>query len=233
MFYFDPMYLIISLPALLLGLWAQMKVKSAFNKYSRVRSWSGMSGAEVARRILDSSGLYNVEVQQTRGLLSDNYDPGKKVLRLSSGVYGSPSIAAAGIAAHEAGHALQDQDGYLALQIRSAMVPTVQFGSWLGPIVFLVGFLLRGTIGTSIAWLGIGLFAVTALFAVVTLPVELNASHRAKELLVNKGIISVQDRQGVNSVLDAAALTYVAAAVQAISTLLYYLFLLSGSSRRR
>jgi len=233
MFYFDPLYIIISLPALLLGLWAQLKVKSAFSKYSKVRSWSGMSGAEVARRILDSSGLYNVEVQPVSGFLSDYYDPGKKVLRLDSETYRSPSIAAAGIAAHEAGHALQDQQGYLALQVRSAMVPTVQFGSWLGPIIFLVGFFMRGTVGTSIAWLGVGLFAATALFAIVTLPVEMNASHRAKELLVNKGIISYQDKQGVDTVLDAAALTYVAAAIQAISTLLYYVLLLTGSSRRR
>jgi hypothetical protein len=113
------------------------------------------------------------------------------------------------------------------------MVPTVQFGSWLGPIIFLLGFFMRGTVGTSIAWLGVGLFAATALFAIVTLPVELNASHRAKELLVNKGIISDQDKQGVDTVLDAAALTYVAAAIQAISTLLYYVLLLTGSSRRR
>jgi Zn-dependent membrane protease YugP len=233
MFYFDPLFIIISIPALLLGLWAQLRVKSAFSKYSKVRSWSGMSGAEVARRILDSSGLYNVEVQPVSGFLSDYYDPGKKILRLDSETYRSPSIAAAGIAAHEAGHALQDQQGYLALQVRSAMVPTVQFGSWLGPIIFLVGFFMQGTVGTSIAWLGVGLFSATALFAIVTLPVELNASHRAKELLVNKGIVSVQDKQGVDTVLDAAALTYVAAAIQAISTLLYYVLLLTGISRRR
>lgn len=233
MYYFDPLYILISLPALLLGLWAQLKVKSAFSKYSKVRSMSGMSGAEVARRILDSSGLYNVDIQPVGGFLSDHYDPGKKVLRLATETYRSPSIAAAGIAAHEAGHALQDQQGYFALQVRSAMVPTVQLGSWLGPIIFLVGFFMQGTLGTSIAWLGIGLFAATALFAFVTLPVELNASHRAKELLVNKGIISYEDKKGVDTVLDAAALTYVAAAVQAFSTLLYYVLLLSGGSRRR
>ncbi len=232
MFYFDPMYLIFALPALILGLWAQMKVKSAFSKYSQVRSYSGMSGAEAARRILDSNGLYNVAVERVGGFLSDHYDPSKKVLRLSPDVYGSNSVASVGVAAHESGHALQDQKGYMPLYIRSAMVPTVQFGSWLGPIVFMVGFFMSGKLGTSIAWLGVGLFAITALFAIVTLPVELDASKRAKEALVAQGIISQNDRTGVNSVLDAAALTYVAAAIQAISTLLYYVFLLAGSRRR-
>lgn len=232
MFYFDPMYLVFALPALLLGLWAQFIVQSSFRKYSQVRSWSGMSGAEAARRILDSNGLHDVPVEQTRGVLSDHYDPGKKVLRLSPSVYGGDSVASVGVAAHEAGHALQDRKGYLPLYIRSAMVPTVQIGSWLGPIVFMVGFLMSGEMGYSIAWLGVGLFALTALFAVVTLPVELNATRRAKEALVTQGIISQNDRAGVNNVLDAAALTYIAAAAQAVSTLLYYVFLLSGSRRR-
>lgn len=226
------MYFIFALPALLLGLWAQFKVQSSFKKYSQVRSWSGMSGAEAARRILDSNGLHDVAVEQTRGVLSDHYDPGKKVLRLSPSVYGGDSVASVGVAAHEAGHALQDRVGYFPLYVRTAMVPTVQIGSWLGPIVFLVGFMMSGDFGHSIAWLGIGLFALTALFAVVTLPVELNATSRAKEALVSQGIISQNDRGGVNSVLDAAALTYVAAAVQAISTMLYYIFLLAGSRRR-
>jgi len=232
MFYFDPYYLIFALPALLLGLWAQFKVQSAFKKYSQVRAASGMSGAEAARRILDSNGLYNVAVEVTRGFLSDHYDPTKKVLRLSPEVYQSNSIASVGVAAHEAGHALQDQHGYLPLYVRSAMVPTVQIGSWLGPIIFMVGFFMSGSLGYSLAWLGVGLFALTALFAIVTLPVEWDATQRAKEALVNLGIISHNDRSGVASVLDAAALTYVAAAIQAISTLLYYVFLLSGSRRR-
>ncbi len=232
MFYFDPYYLIFALPALLLGLWAQAKVQYAFKKYSQVRAASGMSGAEAARRILDSNGLYNVAVEATRGFLSDHYDPTKKVLRLSPEVYQSNSIASVGVAAHEAGHALQDQHGYLPLYVRSAMVPTVQIGSWLGPIIFMIGFFMSGSLGYSLAWLGVGLFALTALFAIVTLPVEWDATRRAKEALVNLGIISHNDRSGVASVLDAAALTYVAAAIQAISTLLYYVFLLSGSRRR-
>lgn len=232
MFYFDPLYFIFALPALLLGLWAQFKVQTAFKKYSKIRAMSGMSGAEAARRILDSNGLYNVSVEVTRGFLSDHYDPTKKVLRLSPDVYQSNSIASVGVAAHEAGHALQDQRNYFPLYIRSAMVPTVQLGSWLGPIIFMIGFFMSGTLGNSLAWLGVGLFALTALFAIVTLPVEFDATRRAKESLVNLGIVSHNDRSGVASVLDAAALTYVAAAIQAISTLLYYVFLLSGSRNR-
>lgn len=226
--FFDPMYFVFALPALILGLWAQFKVQSSFSKYSRVRSTVGLSGAEVARRMLDMSGLYNVQVEMVQGFLSDHYDPTKRILRLSPDVYRGNSLAAAGVAAHEAGHALQHQDAYLPMQIRSAIVPTVQIGSWLGPIIFIVGFFLQWT---QLAWAGIILFGATALFAIVTLPVEFNASNRAKAWLAESGIIYQHERSGVNAVLDAAALTYVAAAVQAISTLLYYVFLLSGRSR--
>ncbi len=225
---FSPMYFVFALPALLLGLWAQFKVKSAFNKYSRVRSRVGMSGAEVARRMLDGSGLYEVKVEQVQGFLSDHYDPTKRVLRLSPNVYQSSSLAAAGIAAHEAGHALQHQDAYLPMQIRSAIVPTVQIGSWLGPIIFIAGFFMQWD---QLAWAGLIMFAATAVFAIVTLPVEFNASNRAKEWLVNSGVLYQQELGGAKAVLDAAALTYVAAAIQAISTVLYYVFLLTGRSR--
>ena len=222
------LYLLFSLPALLLGFWAQMKVKGAFNKYSKIRSYIGLSGAEIARRMLNASGLNNVEIEETRGFLSDHYDPRAKKLRLSPDVYRSNSIAAAGIAAHEAGHAIQDQQNYVPLKFRSAMVPSVQFGSWLGPIIFIGGLLLQWE---SLAWVGLGLFALTALFALVTLPVEFNASNRAKAWLSTSGVIYGEESQGINKVLDAAALTYVAAAIQAISTLLYYAFLLLGRSR--
>jgi uncharacterized protein len=232
MFFIDPIYIIISIPALLLGMWAQMKVRSAFQKYSKVRAWSGLTGAEAARRILDANGLHNVKVEQTQGMLSDHYDPRSKVLRLSPPVYGNNSLASVGVAAHEAGHAIQDKQGYFALQVRSAMVPSVQIGSWLGPIIFILGFFMiqwtDGGFGSSIALLGLGLFALTAIFAVVTLPVEFDASKRAKEMLVHQGIVASQEVKGVSGVLDAAALTYVAAAIQAISTLLYYAFLLFG-----
>lgn len=230
MFYWNPMYFVFALPAMLLGMWAQFKVKSAFDKYSKVRNIVGLSGAEIARRMLDFNGLYNVKVEQTQGFLSDHYDPSSNTLRLSPDVYQGNTVAAAGVAAHEAGHALQQQDAYLPMQIRSAIVPTVQIGSWLGPIIFILGFLLNFP---QLAWVGVILFAATAFFAVVTLPVEFNASSRAKAWLANSGVLYQGEMKGINSVLDAAALTYVAAAAQAISTLLYYVFLLSGNSRRR
>jgi Zn-dependent membrane protease YugP len=225
------LYILISLPALLLGLWAQAKVRSAFQKYSRVRVSTGLSGAEVARRILDGAGLYDVKIEPVRGFMSDHYDPRSRTLRLSPDVYRSNSVAAAGVAAHEAGHALQDAKDYWPLQLRSTMVPSVQIGSWLGPIIFIIGFFMRAAVGTTLAYFGLGLFALTAIFAVVTLPVELNASQRAKRLLVSEGVVFNQELKGVGSVLDAAALTYVAAAVQAVSTLLYYGLLLSGARR--
>jgi hypothetical protein len=225
------LYIIISLPALLLGLWAQARVRSSFRKYSQVGLSNGMTGAEIARRVLDAQGLGGVRVERVSGFLSDHYDPSSKVLRLSPDVHDGRSVAAAGVAAHEAGHALQDKKNYVPLQIRSAMVPTVQFGSWLGPIVFIVGFIMSGMvgqIGITIAYIGLGLFAATAAFAVVTLPVEFDASRRAKQLLSSEGIVFQDEMRGVNRVLNAAALTYVAAAIQAISTLLYYALLLSG-----
>jgi Zn-dependent membrane protease YugP len=222
--FFDPMYFVFALPALLLGLWAQMRVRSSFNQYSQVRSYSGISGAQAARSILDANGLYNVAVERVQGFLSDHYDPTSKTLRLSPDVYDSPSLAAVGVAAHEAGHALQDQQAYGPLKLRSALVPAVQIGSWLGPIIFFVGLMMTPTI----AWLGLILFGLTAAFTLVTLPVEFDASKRAKQLLVAQGILGQQELVGVNKVLDAAALTYVAAAAQAVSTLLYYAFILMG-----
>jgi len=222
------LYILFSLPALLLGFWAQLKVKSAFNKYSKIKSYVGMTGAEVARRMLNNTGLSQVQVEEVSGFLTDHYDPGKKVLRLSQSVYRSNSIAAAGIAAHESGHAVQDAQNYSALRFRTAMVPSVQIGSWLGPIIFMVGLIIPSTFGTKLAWGGLLLFAATALFALVTLPVEFDASRRAKAWLSSSGVVYNEEMQGVNSVLDAAALTYVAAAAQAISTILYYAFLLLG-----
>jgi Zn-dependent membrane protease YugP len=227
--FWDPMYFVFALPALLLGLWAQFKVQSSFRKYSQVRSMVGLSGAEIARRMLDMSGLYNVQVELTNGFLSDHYDPAHRVLRLSPDVYRGNSLAAAGVAAHEAGHALQHQDAYLPMQIRSAIVPTVQIGSWLGPIIFIIGFVLNFT---TLAYVGLILFAAVAVFAIITLPVEFNASKRAKAWLADSGVLYQNELGGVNAVLDAAALTYVAAAAQAVSTLLYYVFLLTGSRRR-
>lgn len=227
------LYILISLPALLLGLWAQLKVKSAFNQYSKVRTVTGMTGAEVARRMLDSNGLSNVRVEETSGFLTDNYDPSSKTLHLSPDVYRSNSVAAAGVAAHESGHAVQDANAYAPLKLRAAMVPSVQLGSWLGPIVFFIGLFIQSNTGTTIAWIGLLLFAATALFALITLPVEFDASNRAKAWLASSGVMYNSEMEGVYKTLDAAALTYVAAAIQALSTVLYYVFLLMGRSSRR
>ncbi|NTV35353.1 MAG: zinc metallopeptidase [Anaerolineaceae bacterium] len=225
------LYLLISLPALLLGLYAQFKVKSAFEKFSKVRSYLGLSGADIARKMLDSNGLSNVKIEEVNGFLSDHYDPRAKVLRLSSDVYRSNSVAAAGVAAHESGHALQDALGYTPLKFRSAMVPTVQIGSWLGPIIFFIGLIFASSFGTTMAWIGLGLFAATAVFALITLPVEIDASRRAKSWLGTSGVMYNTEMTGVNTVLDAAALTYVAGAIQAITTVLYYAFILLGRRR--
>lgn len=232
--FFSPIYLLFTIPPLLLGLYAQWRVKSAFAANAKIRSQRGITGAQAARRILDSSGLQHVSVERVDGFLSDHYDPRSKTLRLSSDVFNTPSLAAVGVAAHEAGHALQDQQSYAPLQLRSAMVPTVQFGSWLGPIMFAVGFGLLGAssfLGGMVAWVGVLIFGASALFALVTLPVEFDASKRAKQLLVSQGILGEQEMGGVNQVLNAAALTYVAAALQAIMTLLYYVMLLQGRQR--
>jgi Zn-dependent membrane protease YugP len=234
MFFFDPRYLIFALPALLLAFYAQYKVKSAYAKYSRKPNARGLSGYEAARILLRSAGLDNVTVDEVPGQLSDHYDPSKNVLSLSQGVARSQSVAALGIVAHEVGHAMQDASNYGPLRVRSGLVPAVSIGSWLGPIVFLVGFLLSAYTGsTAIAWLGVFLFAGTAVFALITLPVEFNASHRALQLLHSFQLADGQELQETKQVLDAAALTYVAALAQALSTLLYYVFLLTGFSRRR
>ena len=224
------LYFLFALPALLLGFWAQMKVQSAFKKYSQVRTYANFSGAQVARYMLDQNGLQSVKVETTNGTLSDHYDPRSRILRLSRDVHNGNSVAAAGIAAHEAGHAIQHGENYAPLKLRSTLVPTVQIGSWLGPIIFAIGMLL-GTAGDSVAWIGLFLFGLTAVFAVITLPVELDASRRAKEWLSSSGVIYNSEVSGVSSVLDAAAWTYVAAAIQAISTVLYYAFILLGRRR--
>lgn len=225
---FDPLYLLFALPGLLLGFWAQSRVKRNFNKYSKVRTLQNVTGAEVARSLLDGQGLYDVRVEEVQGTLTDHYDPRGKVLRLSPEVYRTPSVAAAGIAAHEMGHALQDASRYFPLQIRSTLVPAAQFGSSLAPWIFMGGLLLNIT---QVAWVGVILFGAAVLFTLVTLPVEFDASARAKKLLLNNGILVGDEIKGVNKVLDAAALTYVAAAVSAIGTLLYFVLRLTGGGR--
>ncbi|MFN2134806.1 MAG: zinc metallopeptidase [Candidatus Promineifilaceae bacterium] len=229
MFFFDPRWLIFALPGLLLGLWAQSRVRGSFNKYSKVRTMRGLTGAEVARQMLDQQGLYHVTIEESQGKLSDHYDPRSQVLRLSPDVYRSASIAAAGVAAHETGHALQDSRGYAPLKLRSAIVPATQFGSMLAPWLFLAGFLLHIT---PLAWAGLILFGLAVIFTLVTLPVEYDASKRAKKELVASGILIGDEVNGVNRVLDAAALTYVAAAVSAVGQFMYYVLLLGGGRRR-
>ena len=223
--FLDPLYILFSLPAILLALFAQARVKANFAKFSKVATMRGVTGAQVARSLLDSNGLQQVKVERAKGFLSDHYDPRTKVLRLSPVVHDSHSVAAAGIAAHEMGHALQDARNYAPLGLRSVMVPSVRLGSWAGPILFFIGYLVNVT---GLAWFGLALFAATVVFALVTLPVEFDASRRAKQLLVNHGVLASQEMAGVNKVLNAAALTYVAGALQAISTLLYYAFILMG-----
>jgi Zn-dependent membrane protease YugP len=233
MFFFDPRYLLFALPALVLAFYAQWRVRSTYNRQSRKPNMRGISGYEAARILLRSAGLDHVRVERVPGQLNDHYDPAKNILRLSEGVAQSRSVAALGIVAHEVGHAMQDATNYAPLRVRAGLVPMVSIGSWLGPIVFFVGFFLSGITGsTAIAWLGLFLFAGTAVFALITLPVEFNASSRAQQLLRTYQLADGRELKETKQVLDAAALTYVAALAQALSTLLYYVFLLTGFSRR-
>lgn len=236
-YYYDPTYILVLIGALLC-IFASSRVNSTYGKYAKIRSRRGMTGAEAAQRILQMSGISDVQIQHVSGDLTDHYDPSKKVLRLSDSVYGSNSVAAIGVAAHECGHALQHKEGYLPLKIRSALVPAANIGSRLGlPLVILglilgIGFELPGGGYFSLAQIGIWVFAIAVLFQVVTLPVEFNASGRALKLLGNYGIMNEDEVDDCKRVLGAAALTYVAAAASSILQLLR-LVLLTGNRRRR
>ncbi|HEY8448699.1 MAG TPA: zinc metallopeptidase [Thermomicrobiales bacterium] len=228
--FFDPMYLIFMLPGILFMLWAQSKTRGAYQKYSRVRNSMGITGAEAARRVLQSSGIYDVQIEPVAGELTDHYDPRSRKLRLSQGVYGVPSVAAIGIAAHEAGHAIQHAKGYAPLQVRTAIVPAVNIGSNLGFILLLIGIVIGIT---ELAWVGVGLFALTTVFALLTLPVEFDASRRARaELarlgLVDGGVAGGSESKGVAQVLNAAAWTYIAGFAISVLQLLYYVSLIAG-----
>lgn len=226
MFFYNPTYLIFMAPAFILMMLTSWYVKSAYNKWSRVPSNSRMTGAQAAQRLISTSGLYGVKLEGVGGKLSDHYDPRTKTLRLSQGVANSASVAAVAVAAHELGHALQDAEDYMPLRFRAALVPAVNIGSWLGWILIMIGLFLNMV---NLAWLGVLVFSGGALFALATLPVELNASARARQLLAETGIIqSEQERRGVNNVLNAAALTYVASLVTAILQLLYFASLIGG-----
>jgi len=220
----------------ILGLIAQSAVQGRFKKYSQVRNSRGLTGAQAAREILDSKGLGHVRIEEVKGRLSDHYDPRSQTLRLAPEVARAPSVAAVGVAAHETGHALQHASGYAPLRLRSAMVPAVQFGSWLGPIIILVGLALQGLmglfeLGNAVAWFGLILFGLVAIFSLVTLPVELNASTRAKKLLYQYNIVDQRELAGVNQVLNAAAWTYVVAALAALVQVLYWASIVMGRRR--
>lgn len=216
MFYFDWTYLLI-IPGLLLGIWAQHKVSSAYQKYTRVGTRLGRPASEVVAELLRRNGNSAVRVGRVGGQLTDHYDPGKELLNLSEGVYGSGSVAALGIAAHEAGHAMQKMDGYAPLRLRTAAVPIVNIGSQASTPLFFLGLIFSWQ---PLVYIGIGLFSLSVVFSLITLPVEFDASNRAIRMLTEGGYVTESERSGVKAVLNAAALTYVAAAVTSILSLL-------------
>jgi hypothetical protein len=231
LFWYDYRYLMFMLPAFLLMMAVQWYVNSAYQKWSKVPARSRMSGAQAAQHLIERGGLYDVRVEGVAGNLSDHYDPRSRVLRLSRGVGSSASVASLAIAAHELGHALQDHEDYFPLRLRGALVPAVNIGSFLGWVFIFVGFLLRSP---QVAWIGVLVFSGGALFALATLPVELDASARAKRLLVESGmIVGEEEQRGVSHVLNAAALTYVAALITSVMQLLYYATLVMGMGGRR
>lgn len=227
-FYFDPTYILVIIGAIL-SLLASSRVRSTYAKYSRVRSISGLTGAETAERILHRNGIFDVQIERVEGNLTDHYDPRKKILRLSDSVYGSSSIAAIGVAAHECGHAIQHQRAYVPLKIRSSLVPIVNFGSVISWPLILVGLLFTGS--QTLIDIGIILFSSAVLFQLVTLPVEFNASRRAVQSLGDTGILYGNEINQSKKVLNAAALTYVAAAAATILQLLRLILLFGGRRR--
>lgn len=236
--WFDPMYLVFVLPPFLLGLFANMWVRAAYRKGARIRNESGITGQQAAWQLSRWAGL-DLNITVIPGELNDHYDPRSNTLVLSNSVATSPSVGALAIVAHELGHALQDEEDYAPLRVRSALVAPVNIGTQLGAILFMIGFFLSylsyelAAIGRFISWVGIFGFCLAALFALVTLPVELNASRRALGLLTDSGLVTQRQMGYVRNVLTAAALTYVAALAQAIAQVMYYVYLLSGRRRRR
>ncbi len=232
---FDPTYFIFALPAMLFAMWAQFQVKSAYSKWSQVRGAKNLNGLDVARSLMQSEGLTHVQVERIGGMLTDHYDPRGKVMRLSESST-QPSVAAMAIVAHELGHAAQDKEGYFWLRARAGIVGIANIGSNLGTMLFFVGMALaafagsQSSLGYSVAVFGVILFSAAVAFTLVTLPVEFNASARAKVMLQRNGLITAEEAQGVNAVLNAAALTYVAAAAQSVAQLLYFISILG---RRR
>ncbi len=224
---FDPIYLVLMAPGMVFMFLAQARIKRTYYRYSQIRSSLGMTGAQVAQAILAKKGIREVRVEPVAGELTDHYDPGAKTVRLSQAIYDSSSLAAAAVAAHECGHVLQDVQGYRFMNLRAALVPTVNLGSRLGPVLIMAGLFLNWL---NLAWLGVLLFSAVLLFHVVTLPVEFDASSRALRLVDELGILQGEESKGARAVLNAAALTYVATAFYACLNLLYYILLIN---RRR
>ena len=228
------LYLILMAPALIFMIYAQFKVKSTYSKYAKVNNQRGITGAQAARQVLQANGLSDVPVEMVEGNLTDHYDPGKRVLRLSREVAGTPSVAAVGIALHEVGHALQHKTRYGMMGLRSTLVPAANIGSTFGWILIMGGVLLMGfsqAFGEMVAVAGIFLFSAAVLFTLVTLPVEFNASSRARQMMKDSSLLIGQEYDGASAVLSAAALTYVAAMLQAVAQLLYFVFLVFGARR--
>lgn len=224
----DMSYMIFVLPAIILALIAQGKVQSTFNKFSKVGNVSGYTGAEVAQRIMNLAGVYDVRIEHVRGNLTDHYDPTNRVLRLSDSVYSSQSVAAIGVAAHEVGHAIQHNTGYSFLKMRHALFPLANIASRAAFPLILIGSILSLASGNFLINLGIIFFAITTLFAIVTLPVEFNASRRAMNVLSAEGLLVGNELKGANKVLQAAALTYVASAAVSLGQLLRFMMMFSG-----
>lgn len=226
---YDPMLIWVLIVAVI-SMIASVKVSSTYHKYDKVRSATGMTGAQAAERILQSAGIYDVSVQHIGGELTDHYDPGNKVLRLSDATYGSASVAAVGVAAHECGHAIQHKEGYAPLKFRSALVPAANLGSRLGIPIILIGFFFSAV--SFLVPVGILVFSLAVLFQIITLPVEFNASKRALVLLERQGILGEQEVNQSRKVLTAAALTYVAAAAASVVQLLRLILIFGGGRRR-
>ena len=231
--YFDIYYLILVVPAVIFSMWAQSKVNSTFNKYSRVSTYSRMTGFEAARRILDANGLRHVAIERVSGNLTDHYDPRTNVIRLSDSVYGSASVAAIGVAAHEAGHAVQYAENYAPIKLRAAIIPITNLGSKLAMPLILLGILFSAFADASytLVYLGIACFGLSLVFQLVTLPVEFNASRRAMEAISSAGILTDEEQQGARKTLTAAAMTYVAATAVALVQLLRLVMLFGGRRR--
>ncbi len=228
------LYLILMAPALIFMIYAQIKVKSTYSKYSKVYNQKGITGAQAAMQVLRANGMSDIPIETIKGKLTDHYDPSKRVLRLSPEVAGTPSVAAVGIALHEVGHAMQHKTKYAMMGLRSALVPAANIGSTLGWILVFGGLLLMGlsqVFGEMVAIAGILLFSAAVLFTLITLPVEFNASSRARQMIKDTGLLVGPEYEGASAVLSAAALTYVAAMLQAVAQLLYFVFMVFGGRR--